>query len=82
MGLKQQFISADEKGTRGIPLCHAEPLAQSLSVEVEDVLGIEGRIGKRGPTPIFLKKMEQIQKLPPQKQKFVLDFLDTIVQGQ
>jgi len=82
MGLKQQLIAAYEKGTRRIPLSHLKPLAQSLSVDIEDLLDIERRNGKRGPTPIFLKKMEQIQKLPPQKQKFVLDFLDTIVQGQ
>jgi transcriptional regulator with XRE-family HTH domain len=82
MGLKQQLIAAYEKGTRRIPLSHLKPLAQGLSVEIEDLLGIERKNGKRGPTPIFLRKMEQVQKLPPQKQKFVLDFLDTVVQGQ
>jgi transcriptional regulator with XRE-family HTH domain len=82
MGLKQQLVAAYEKGTRRIPLSYLKTLAQSLSVDIEDLLGVERRNGKRGPTPIFLKKMEQLQKLSPQKQKFVLDFLDTIVQGQ
>lgn len=81
MGIAQQLIAAYEKGTRRIPLSYLKPLAHCLSVEVEDLLGIEKKNGKRGPTPVFMKKLEQIQKLPPSKQKFVLDFLDTIVQG-
>jgi transcriptional regulator with XRE-family HTH domain len=81
LGLKQQLIAAYEKGIRRIPLSHLKPLAQALSVDIEDFLGIERKKGKRGPAPVLLKKLEDIQKLPASKQKFVLDFLDTVTHG-
>jgi transcriptional regulator with XRE-family HTH domain len=81
IGLKQQVIAAYEKGIRRIPLAYLKPLAQALYVEVEDLLGIEKKGRKRGPAPILLKKLEEIQKLPSARQKFILDFLDTVTQG-
>ena len=81
LGLKQQLIAAYEKGIRRIPLSYLKPLAQALFVEVEDLLGVERKGKKRGPAPVLLKKLEEIQKLPSGRQKFVLDFLDTVTQS-
>ena len=81
LGLKQQLVAAYEKGIRRIPVSYLTPLAQALAVQVQDLLGLENNGKKRGPAPLLLKKLQELQKLPPAKRKFALNFLDTLVRG-
>lgn len=79
LGLKQQLIAAYEKGSRRIPLSYLKPLAEALSVEIEDLLGTEKKPRRRGPAPVLLKKLEQIQRLPPAKQKTIVESLEMMI---
>jgi transcriptional regulator with XRE-family HTH domain len=81
IGVSQQIIALYELGKRRIPISLLVPIAKSLHVNIEDLLGIEKKGNKRGPIPKIQKRLEQIQTLPLDKQKMVLEVLDTIMQG-
>jgi transcriptional regulator with XRE-family HTH domain len=54
--------------------------AEVLAVSVDELLGHRPlRHVKPGPTPRLQKIMEQISQLPRSEQKFVTEFLETIV---
>jgi transcriptional regulator with XRE-family HTH domain len=56
--------------------------ADALGVAVTELLGENGNgpRRKRGPSPKLQRQLEEIQRLPKGKQKFVSDFLDTVLQ--
>jgi len=49
-------------------------------VPVEELIGIESKPGKRGPTLKLQRQLEQLQQLPRSKQRFVTEMLDTVLQ--
>lgn len=55
--------------------------ADALGVAVTELLGenAHGPRSKRGPAPKLQRQLEEIQQLPKSTQKFVSQFLDTVL---
>jgi len=80
IGVSQQQVVSFEKGRRKVPVSALPKLSETLGVPVEALIGVESRPGKRGPTPKLQRQLEQLQKLPRSKQRFVTEMLDTVLQ--
>jgi transcriptional regulator with XRE-family HTH domain len=80
IGVSQQQVVSFEKGRRKVPASTLPKLSKALAVSVEALLGIESEPGKRGPAPKLLRQLEELQRLPRSKQRFVSEMLDTILQ--
>jgi transcriptional regulator with XRE-family HTH domain len=80
IGVSQQQVVSFEKGRRKVPASALPKLSKVLAVSVEALLGIEAKPGKRGPAPKLLRQLEELQRLPRSKQRFVSEMLDTILQ--
>ena len=82
LGVSQQLIAAQEAGRRKIPVSMLTGFANVLDVTLEELLGIKKAPLKRGPVSALNRKVEQIRRLPRNKQKFVMQMLDTVIQQQ
>jgi transcriptional regulator with XRE-family HTH domain len=80
LDLKQDMVASYETGRRRVPASLLPPLARVLGTSVEDLLGEADGKGRPGPTPRLLRQIEQVSRLPRSKQKFVSEFLDTLIQ--
>ena len=75
--LSQQVIADYEAGNRNIPVYTLARMAEVLGMDVGELREEHKPVGrKRGPAPLVQRQLEQIQALPKQKQKFVLQALD------
>ena len=77
----QQAVATYELGTRRVPSSLLVPLCQIFEVSLEQLLDAEPIKLKPGPVAKLHKQVDQVSKLPRSKQKFVSDFIDTILQG-
>jgi len=82
LGLDQTAVASYEIGRRRVPLSLLAPLAKALGVSVAELVEDEKGPGKRGPAPKLQRQLEQVTQLPQAKQKFVSEFLDTVLQAQ
>jgi len=82
LGLKQQVVASYEVGRRRVPASSLPQLALALGVSVEDLLGRCNRSTKPGPAPKLQQQIEQLQRLPKGKQKFVSEFLETVLKSE
>lgn len=82
LDIPQRKISFYEREADPIPNTLVPSLAAVLGVGVGEILGVpdEGR-GKRGPKSKLERQFEQVGRLPKSKQKFVSDFLDTVLKS-
>lgn len=80
IGVSQQQVVSFEKGRRKVPVSALPKLSATLGVPVDELIGIEETPGKRGPTPKLQRQLEELQKLPRSKQRFVTEMLDTVLQ--
>ena len=80
LGLKQYVIASYETGRRRPSAALIPELAGTLGVSIEDLIGLDGTKRKPGPTPKLQQQIEQLQRLPKPKQKFISEFLDTVLQ--
>jgi len=80
IGVSQQQVVSFEKGRRKVPVSALPKLSEALGVPVEELIGVESKPGKRGPTPKLQRQLEELQKLPRSKQRFVTEMLDTVLQ--
>ena len=80
LGVSQQQVVSFEKGRRKVPASALPKLSKALAVSVETLLGVESKPGKRGPAPMLLRQLEELQRLPRSKQRFVIEMLDTVLQ--
>ena len=80
IGVSQQQVVSFEKGRRKVPVSALPKLSAALGVPVEELIGIESKPGKRGPTLKLQRQLEQLQQLPRSKQRFVTEMLDTVLQ--
>jgi transcriptional regulator with XRE-family HTH domain len=80
IGVSQQQVVSFEKGRRKVPVSALPKLSEALGVPVEELIGIESQPSKRGPTPKLQQQLEQLQRLPRSKQRFVTEMLDTVLQ--
>jgi len=82
LGLDQTAVASYEVGRRRVPLSLLPTLAQALGVSATELIEEQAPSGKPGPTPKLQRQIEQVSRLPKGKQKFVTDFLDTVLAGE
>lgn len=84
LGISQQTLAHYEVGRLRVAVAMLPPLAQVLSVTVNDLLEETPRSApaKRGPASKLAQQVEQIRALPRTKQRFVMEMLDTVIQQQ
>jgi transcriptional regulator with XRE-family HTH domain len=83
LGIAQQTLGNYETGRSRLPVSLLPPLTTLLSVSLESLLGQAvhpTRSGKRGPASRLEQQLDQISQLPRAKQKFVSQFLDSVLQ--
>lgn len=79
LNVKQYVIASYETGRRRASAALLPNIAQSLGVSVEELIGVNGESRKPGPTPKLQQQIYKLQHLPKSKQKFVSEFLDTVL---
>jgi len=80
LDVKQYVVASYETGRRRPSAALLPDIARALGISVEDLLGTDGASRKPGPTPKLQQQIEQLQRLPKGKQKFVSEFIDTVLQ--
>lgn len=80
LGISQQTLAHYEVGRLRVPASMLPTLAQIFGVSVDDLLGVGNGGTKRGPAPKLQQQIEQLQRLPRTKQRFVMEMLDTVLQ--
>jgi len=81
LGITQPMVASYEIGRRRIPATLLTPLSKQLGLSINFLLGEKSSIGKRGPVPKLQKQLEAVSELPKSKQRFVSQFLDTVLQA-
>jgi len=80
LGVSQQTITAYEVGRRRIQVSSLPVIAKTLGVAVEDLVGPEPKpTAKRGPAPKLQQQMDRIAKLPKNRQRFVMEVLESML---
>jgi transcriptional regulator with XRE-family HTH domain len=84
LGVSQQTINSYETGRRRVPVSTLPPLARTLGVSIEELIGEPPSTAtrKRGPTPKLMQQVERIQQLPRAQQRFIMRMLDTMLAQQ
>jgi transcriptional regulator with XRE-family HTH domain len=78
--LTQQVIASYEIGRRRVPVSTLPPMARTLGVSIEMLLGESDMSpSKRGPVPKLARHMERIAQLPRAKQQIVIQMLDGVL---
>lgn len=82
LGISQQHMASFEAGRRRVPVSALPLLSRALGVTIEDLLGDATPLAtkKRGPAPKLQRQLERVSRLPRAQQRFVSDFLDTVLQ--
>jgi transcriptional regulator with XRE-family HTH domain len=83
MAVKRELIDYYERRSPNPALDFIERAAAALEVSVAELLGSEPNAAKAkpGPQSQLQRKFEQVKLLPREKQKFVLQFLDTVLES-
>ncbi|MCX7289595.1 helix-turn-helix transcriptional regulator [Janthinobacterium sp.] len=81
LGVSQQTVQAYEVGRRRIPVSALPVVARLLAVPMDELFGtISNTVrGKRGPMSQLERSIERISELPKQKQRFVMEMLETVL---
>jgi transcriptional regulator with XRE-family HTH domain len=81
LGVSQQTVQAYEVGRRRIPVSALPVVASLLEVPMDELFGTASQAarGKRGPMSQLERSMERINELPKQKQRFVVEMLETML---
>ena len=84
LNIKRSLIDYYETRAPNPSLDFIERAAAALQVSVAELLGSEPHTTRRkpGPQAQLQRKFEQVKLLPREKQKFVLQFLDTVLDSQ
>ncbi len=81
--VKRSLIDYYETRSPNPALDFIERAAAALEVTVAELLGSEPNAAraKPGPASQLQRKFEQVKLLPREKQKFILQFLDTVLES-
>ena len=80
LAVSQSAMNAYEQGQRRVPVSMLPPLARTLGVSVEELIGEAGAVSrKRGPASALQRHMDRISALPKTQQKFVMQVLDSVI---
>lgn len=53
--------------------------AKLFGVTVDDLVGMNGDVSKRGPTPQLQQQIEKLSRLPKAKQKTVMEMIEGVL---
>lgn len=83
LGIKRSLIDYYETRSPNPALDFIERAAAALEVSVAELLGSQPNASrsKPGPASQLQRKFEQVKLLPREKQKFILQFLDTVLES-
>jgi transcriptional regulator with XRE-family HTH domain len=76
LGLAQQTIAHYEGGRIRMPISLLPEVAQRFGVSTDELLGRKSGAGKRGPTSKMHQQAERLSRLPPSKQRVVMEMLE------
>ena len=80
LGVSAKAVDYYERRARNPSVDFVGKAAEALAVSFEDLVGgADKKTQKPGPTKKLLRQLEQIQSLPKSKQRFVSEFLDTVL---
>ena len=82
LGMTVKGIDYYERRAKNPNSDFVQKAAKVLKVSVSELLGDQSPKERQppGPAPKLKRQIEQIQELPKSKQKFVSEFLDTVLQ--
>ena len=75
-------MTACEVERRKTPSSQVLVLAQLFGVSTDELLGLDSKPAKRGPSAKLQLQIDQIALLPRTKQKFVMEMLDAVILQQ
>ncbi len=83
LGIAQQTMAHYEGGTLRVAVALLPPLARTLGLTLEELVGSEAKSAKtgskRGPAPKIQQQLEQIEALPKAKQRAITQALDLML---
>jgi transcriptional regulator with XRE-family HTH domain len=80
LGIAQQTLAHYEGGKLRVAVAPLAPLALTLWVSVEELVGVPTRrAGKRRPTPKLQQQIERLSDLPQAKQRGVMEMLEDVL---
>jgi len=84
MGLIQSLVSDYETNRLNLSAEMAVRFALALDVSMDELLRPKTRDKSTAKTPSLkvVRRMDEIEKLPPRQQAFVLSALDSILRGE
>ena len=82
LDISQQHMASFEAGRRKVSASSVPVLAQLFGVSTDELLGMQHKPGKRGPTAKLKRQIEQVGLLPRTKQKFVMEMLEAVIKQQ
>ena len=82
LNISQQHMASFEAGRRKVSSADIPVLAKLFGVSTDELLGIEDKPAKRGPTSKLQRQIEQVNMLPKSKQKFITEMLDALIKQQ
>ena len=81
LGIPQRTFSYYERGNGDLPSSLLVPLAEILSVDVHELLGIDMELRQRRGRKAYLEeRLNALRNLPRKEQQFVLKFLDQVIE--
>ena len=82
LGISGKAVDYYERRARNPSIDFVSKAADALAVPLEDLVGqADKKTKKPGPSKKLLRQLEQIQDLPKNKQRFVTELLDTILES-
>jgi len=82
IGIRQVLVSAYEKDRRGLSAEMAIHFALALDVSLDELLRPKGKkVSGKKPSRKVLRRLEEIEKLPPHQQNYLLKTIDGFLRG-
>jgi transcriptional regulator with XRE-family HTH domain len=80
----QQTVNSYETGRRRVPTSTLPILAKTFGISIDELLGNDDKKtkNKRGPVSMLQRQVEQISLMPKNKQKFISEMLEAMIQQQ
>ena len=80
MGMSREMITYYERRAQNPTADFLQKAAEVLDVSANDLLGQEPQPKRKpGPPSELEARLDAVRKLPRQRQRFVLDFIDTVL---
>ena len=83
LGVSAKAVDYYERRALNPSIAFVGKAAEALSVSFDELTGTVGKLPRKpGPSKKLLRQLEQIQRLPKGKQRFVSELLDTVLDSE